>query len=219
MINPGLIAEAYKAYQEIGVLAPLRDQSPFVPGDGPLNAPVLLVGEAPGAQEVVELKPFVGPAGRFLDELLAECGLPRWMCWVTNVLMYRPPLNRTPERFEIAVSRERLLAEIEGIDPMLVITLGATARYALKPQGDPVSVCHGKLEPLGFVHNTDYRKGDPVQLEAETTNCMMLPTFHPSAALRDRQVHSKMRADLRFLEQFRVMDDRAGGSSPGGARA
>ncbi len=199
-----LIALAYEEYSRIGVLAPLRDQSPMVPGAGPLNAPVLLIGEAPGAQEVEELKPFVGRSGRLLNTLLATAGLPRRYCYVTNVLAYRPPGNRTPERFEIAASRERLCAEIEAVQPALVITLGAVARRAMKPQGDPVSVCHGKPEPLGFIHNQDYQRGDPIQLEAEVTlNCMMLPTYHPSAALRDPAVHAMMRADLGFLEQFR----------------
>jgi uracil-DNA glycosylase len=205
------ILAAYADYQQLDVLAPLRAQSPFVPGSGPLNAPLLLVGEAPGAQEVEQGEPFVGRSGRLLNTLLTMVGIPRRYCYVTNVLLYRPPGNRTPERFEIAASRERLLTEIEAVQPVLVITLGAVARRALKPQGDPVSICHGKPEPLGFVHNVDYQRGDPIQLEAEVTlNCMMLPTFHPAAALRDPAVHAMMREDLRFLERFRE-DDRAAG--------
>jgi DNA polymerase len=197
MIDPGLIDEAYKAYQELAVLAPLRAQSPFVPGDGPLNAPVLLVGEAPGAQEVTELKPFVGPAGQLLNKLLAEIGLPRWFCWVTNVVLYRPPGNRTPEQFEIHVSRPRLMAEIQGIDPGLVITLGATARRALMPHGPPVSECHGQLEPWN--------------------GRWLLPTYHPSAGLRDPRILDKMRADLAFLKKFSPIGAHDGDPVPGPA--
>lgn len=161
------IALAYAQYQELVVLAPLRKGSPLVPGSGPLNAPVMLIGEAPGSHEVEELLPFVGRSGRLLNTLLAASGFPRRYCYVTNVVLYRPPGNRTPERFEIAASRERLLAEIEAVNPVLVITLGAVARRAMRPQGDPVSVCHGRLEHLGFIHNADYRRGDPIQLEAQ----------------------------------------------------
>lgn len=185
MIDPGLIDEAYKAYQELAVLAPLRAQSPLVPGDGPLNAPVMFVGEAPGEQEVLQLKPFVGPSGKLLDTLLAEVGWQRWACWVTNVVCYRPPGNRKPERFEIHVSRPRLMAEIQGIDPGLIITLGATARQALQPDGPPVSECHGQREPW--------------------EGRWMIATYHPSAGLRDERVLAKMRADLAILKQFRLI--------------
>jgi DNA polymerase len=197
MIDPALIIQAYEDYEQIAVLAPLRAQSPLVRGDGPLNAPVLLVGEAPGAQEVVQLKPFVGPSGQLLDQLLAERGLPRWMCYVTNVLAYRPPANRTPEQFEIHVSRPRLQAEITGIDPALVITLGAVARRALVPDGPPVSECHGQLE------RRDGR--------------MMLPTYHPSAGLRDPRVLEKMRADLAVLPHWKEAfgGDPVSGPAPG----
>jgi DNA polymerase len=119
MIDPGLIDEAYKAYEELSSLAPLRAQSPLVRGDGPLNAPVLIVGEAPGEQEVKQGRPFVGPSGRLLDELLDERGLPRWMCWVTNVVCYRPPGNRT-HSFRSHFARRCWLRS--GHQPGLVIT-------------------------------------------------------------------------------------------------
>ena len=183
MIDPALIDEAYKVYEELPSLAPLRAQSPLVRGDGPLNAPVVIVGEAPGEQEIKTGRPFVGPSGKLLDELLDERGLPRWMCWVTNVVCYRPPGNRTPQSFEISASRFRLRAEINGIDPATVITLGAVARRALVPQGPPVSECHGQLE------RWDGR--------------IMLPTYHPSAALRDTRVLAKMRADLAVLPHWK----------------
>lgn len=197
MIDPGLIDEAYKAYQELASLAPLRAGSPLVKGDGPLNSPVVLVGEAPGAEEVKQGRPFTGPSGQLLDKLLAERGLPRWMCYVTNVVLYRPPGNRTPEQFEISASRPRLRAEINGIDPALVITLGAVARRALRPDGPPVSECHGLLEPLA---GRDKVLADCGQGEYSR---MMLPTYHPSAALRDPRVLEKMRADLAVLPDWR----------------
>jgi uracil-DNA glycosylase len=184
------IAAAYAEYAELTVLAPLRDQSPLVPGSGPLNAPFLVVGEAPGAQEVTELKPFVGPAGQYLNEVLAVSGVQRRMCYVTNVVLYRPPGNRTPEQFEIASSRKRLMAEILAVRPGLVISLGATARHAVNPLGGKISEIHGKL---GRVTVT----GWPDRFET-----WWLPTFHPAAALRSTAVAEMMAEDLRILQQI-----------------
>ena len=195
------IALAYAQYQELVVLAPLAAQSPLVPGAGPINAPVLLVGEAPGSHEVEELLPFVGRSGRLLNTLLAGAGFPRRYCYTTNVLLYRPPGNRTPERFEIAASRERLLAEIEAVSPMLVVTLGAVARRAMRPEGPPVSVCHGQLEEGREIPGRLRAKGAPLFLEP-SCEYKMMPTYHPAAALRDPEVHAMMRTDLSILEQF-----------------
>jgi DNA polymerase len=215
MIDPGLIDQAYADYEQLAVLAPLRAQSPLVRGDGPLNAPAVLVGEAPGEQEVKQGKPFVGPSGQLLDKLLAETGLPRWMCWVTNVVAYRPPGNRTPEQFEISVSRDRLCAEIWGIQPALVITLGAVARRAMKSQGPPVSECHGQLERIDWLR-------DPTHSGLNLTTgyrFMMLPTYHPSAGLRDARILEKIRADLAILKQFNPMGIPDGDPVPESAGA
>lgn len=195
------ITQAYEDYRKVAVLAPLRAQSPLVPGDGPLHTPVMLIGEAPGADEAERGRPFTGRSGKLLWHLLHEQGLKRWQCYVTNVLLYRPPGNRRPEAFEIAASRERLFTEIEVISPALIVTLGATARKATCPQGDPVSACHGRLERLGQAWCDDeVRRGAPLGLEASlTAPWVLLPTFHPSAALRDEEVMTMMKEDLAML--------------------
>jgi uracil-DNA glycosylase len=200
------IRAAYRAYEKLSSLAPLRAQSPLVPGHGPLDAPVMLIGEAPGEQEVKQGRPFVGPAGHMLDKLLIGAGLLPQLLYVTNTLLYRPPGNRTPEVFEISVSRSRLFAEIYAVRPQLVITLGAVARRALS-KGPPVSQCHGKLEIVGLLYGTEsWKFPDPVlpgSAQALTEHVFrMLPTYHPSAAIRDRIVHAKMQQDLAVLTRM-----------------
>jgi uracil-DNA glycosylase len=198
----GLIREAYRAYEEVPALNRLRSESPvLVRGSGYMRSPVVLVGEAPGAEEEKRKAPFVGPSGLLLGQLLNDVGFHRSLCYVTNVVCYRPAGNRTPYPFEIAASRGRLLAEIEAVAPMLVITLGKTARRALRPDGDPVSFCHGKVEDSREIPSGLHGKGDPVFLEPGH-DYKMLPTFHPAAALRDPAVLELLRADLEYLRQF-----------------
>nr|WP_196790706.1 uracil-DNA glycosylase [Motilibacter aurantiacus] len=135
-----------------------------VPGVRPAGADVLLVGEAPGAQEDESGMPFVGKAGQLLDGLLAEAGLPRERVAVANVLKCRPPKNRKPTRPEVARCRPWLHRQIELADPVLVVTLGGTAaEWVLKPG-----------VRIGEVRFSDvYYAGRRV-----------LCTYHPSAAIR-----------------------------------
>jgi uracil-DNA glycosylase family 4 len=197
-----LIAEAYRRYEEIPALNAIRANCrQLVRGSGYVRSPVMLIGEAPGEEEDKCGMPFVGRSGQLLDKLLAGQGFPRGMCYTTNVLCYRPAGNRAPYNFEIAVSRERLLTEVEAVGPMLVITLGATARKAMRPDGDPVSACHGRLEDSRPVPTIGMGGGAPLFLEP-SCDYKMLPTFHPSAALRDPAVLEMMTADLSYLRQF-----------------
>ncbi|NHC14955.1 uracil-DNA glycosylase [Motilibacter deserti] len=135
-----------------------------VPGVRPDSADVLLVGEAPGAQEDESGVPFVGKAGQLLDGLLEEAGLPRDRVAVANVLKCRPPKNRKPTRGEVARCRPWLARQIELADPVLIVTLGGTAaEWVLKP-----GVRIGELR-FADVHYAGRR---------------VLCTYHPSAAIR-----------------------------------
>jgi DNA polymerase len=189
MMSPGeQIAAAYMEYAQLAVLAPLAARSPPVLGHGPVNAPFVVVGEAPGEQEVKQLRPFVGRSGQYLFQALAAVGVQRRMCYVTNVVLYRPPGNRTPETFEIAASRKRLMAEIRAVRPGLVITCGATAKHAVDPGTGRIGEIHGKLRelvPPGW--HSSYR-------------CWWLPTFHPAAALRNPATAEMMTEDLQILQ-------------------
>jgi DNA polymerase len=139
-------------------------RSTVVVGDAPAGARLLLVGEAPGAQEDETGRPFVGRAGQLLDQLLAEAGLPRAEVAVLNVLKCRPPGNRKPRPVEIAACTPWWRAQRELIDPVLTVGLGATAATTLL----------GRLPSLGAmrgqVHEREERR--------------VIVTYHPSAALR-----------------------------------
>ena len=135
-----------------------------VPGDGPASW-ILLVGEAPGSTEDSMGRPFVGSAGRFLDELLSVAGLSREDVFVTNVLKCRPPSNRTPRSGEISACMGHLKRQMETISPSLVCILGSVALRSI----------------LGMGSITQAR-GRPVL----QNGIIYYPTLHPAASLYDR---------------------------------
>lgn len=128
------------------------------------GASVMLVGEAPGANEDVAGIPFVGKAGQLLDELLADVGLPRSSVAVANVLKCRPPKNRKPTRPEIANCRGFLDAQIALVDPAIVVALGGTAVEWFFGPGSKISELRGRFHDVG--------------------GRRVLATYHPSAAIR-----------------------------------
>jgi uracil-DNA glycosylase len=135
-----------------------------VPGDSGPGAEVLLVGEAPGAQEDATGVPFVGRAGQLLDTLLEEAGLPREQVAVSNVVKCRPPGNRKPRRSEVQRCRPWLERQIELLDPLLIVALGGTAAEWFA--GPSARIATLRAEPLTHA-------GRPVAV-----------TYHPSAAIR-----------------------------------
>ena len=148
---------------------------------GPAIARVLLVGEAPGAEEDRTGIPFVGRSGVLLGELLDEVGLERSMLYVTNVVKCRPPANRTPRAREVATCRRFLIGQLDTVCPVVVITLGNTATRAVLDTTRPISMLRGE------VHH-EPRSGRAV-----------VPTYHPAAALRGGAVIlDRLRSDLRL---------------------
>lgn len=153
------------------------DEARFVPGVGPLDADIVLVGEAPGAREVEEGEPFVGQAGAQLDRVLEDIGVDRDQVYITNVVKVRPPENRTPHVAEIDAWRDVLDAELERISPAVVVPLGTTATQALLDTEKGITEIHGqRFEADGYV---------------------IMPTFHPAAILYDRSKRSALVDDLR----------------------
>jgi len=169
-----------ETYAAAPMLQELAARSPLVRPSGPLNAPLMLVGEAPGRDEVIQGAPFVGAAGTLLDHLLERAGIIRRYAYVTNTVLYRPPGNRTPYPFEIQVSAPRLQQEIMIVRPEIVIALGSTAARAIGPRNVPVTELRGKWHAL----NT----GDH--------HCDLLVTWHPAAALRDRTAEQELAKHL-----------------------
>lgn len=134
----------------------------LVMGEGSPNAAVVFVGEAPGAKEDVLGRPFVGAAGKFLDELLASINLARSDVYITNIVKYRPPGNRDPLLTEIDAFKPFLLEQIEVIDPKLIVFLGRHSMNVFLPQLK-ISQAHGRA----------FRKAGRIYM----------PLYHPAAAL------------------------------------
>ena len=153
-------------------------------GVGSPSAEIMFVGEGPGAQEDLQGEPFVGRSGRFLDRLIAEeMGLTRHECYIANVVKCRPPGNRDPHPDEIASCRPYLEAQINLIDPAVVVTLGNFATKLLLGTTEGISRLRGRSCP--------YRRG------------VLVPTFHPAAVLRGAgDAQAQMRADLVRAKAF-----------------
>lgn len=147
-------------------LASVRRQ--VVVGEAPPDARLALVGEAPGAQEDVAGRPFVGRAGQLLDQLLIDAGLVRDEIAVLNVVKCRPPGNRTPRRDEVEQCRPWLVGQLEVIAPRLVVALGLTA----------VTWFLGRRTTLAGA------RGQVHQVPVGERTVPVLATYHPSAAIR-----------------------------------
>lgn len=159
-------------------------------GVGDPSADLMFVGEGPGAEEDLQGEPFVGRSGRFLDRLvLEEMGLTRDRFYIANVVKCRPPGNRDPHPDEIASCRPYLEAQIDLVDPAVVVTLGNFATKLLLGTTEGITRLRGRSYP--------YRRG------------VLIPTFHPAAVLRGAgDAQAQMRADLvraaRVLPQARA---------------
>ncbi len=142
-----------------------------------MGASVLLVGEAPGADEDATGRPFVGRAGRILDAALEAARLPRESVFITNVVKCRPPRNRRPKPDELAACGPYLVRQIASVRPRVIVTLGATALRGLLGPGHELKASRGKL----------LRWGDlPV-----------VATYHPAGVLYNRNLERALRSDLR----------------------
>ena len=116
-----------------------------VPGEGPENAEIMFVGEGPGFQEDQQGRPFVGPAGRLLERLLASIRLTRQEVYIANVVKCRPPGNRDPVPAEIGACRKYLEQQIELIDPKLIVTLGRHSLAWFLPS-EKIGRVHGQVK-------------------------------------------------------------------------
>jgi DNA polymerase len=146
-----------------------------VPGEGNEAAEIVFIGEAPGWYEDQQGRPFVGPAGRFLDELLASIGLKREDVYICNVIKCRPPNNRDPLPREIDACQLWLDQQLEILHPKLIVTLG---RYSLAKflPNESISKAHGKPHQVG--------------------NIICYPLYHPAAALHQQKFRQIIQADM-----------------------
>jgi DNA polymerase len=148
-------------------------------GEGDPNASVMVVGEAPGAEEDRTGRPFVGRAGKLLDLLLASVGFPREAVYICNVLKCRPPNNRDPQADEVEACSPYLIRQVELVRPRAILAFGNFAAHTLLRRDDPMSRLRGRVH--------DYR-GVP-----------LIPTYHPAALLRNPGWVRAVWDDLQLL--------------------
>jgi uracil-DNA glycosylase family 4 len=138
----------------------------LVMGDGNLDADIVFIGEAPGKNEDLQGLPFVGAAGKFLNEMLAAAGMVRSDVYITNIVKYRPPNNRDPLPEEKAAFWPYLLKQLQIIQPKVVITLGRHSMEYFLPG-----------MKIGQIH------GEPKRIQFGEQKIVIMPLFHPAAAL------------------------------------
>ncbi len=146
-----------------------------VPGEGAENAEIMFIGEAPGWHEDQQGRPFVGPAGLYLEQLLASIGLRREQVYITNIVKSRPPGNRDPLPTEILVCRPWLERQIELIRPKMIVTLGRYAMAMFFP-GKSISKIHGTAQ--------------------KRDNTIYYAMYHPAAALHQQSLRHAIGEDM-----------------------
>src|SRR5512143_1415729 len=152
-----------------------------VPGEGPDRCEIMFIGEGPGYYENEQGRPFVGAAGKFLDELLAQASLKRADVWITNIVKCRPPGNRDPLPEEVAACNEYLERQIRAVDPSIIITLGRHSMGKYMP-GAKITAVHGQMRRVGERY--------------------VIAMFHPAAALHQASLKPALLADFAKLPQL-----------------
>ncbi len=155
-------------------------------GAGNADADLMFVGEAPGAREDERGLPFVGAAGRLLDELLGGVGLRREDVFIANVLKCRPPGNRDPHPVEIEHCQDYLMRQVELIEPRVVCTLGNFATKLLRADGAGITRLHGR---------------DEVRVVGRRA-VRLYPLYHPAAALYTQSLQETLRGDFARLPEL-----------------
>ena len=155
-----------------------RNRTHAVPGEGPLDPIIMFIGEAPGWHEDQQGRPFVGPAGAYLEELIASIDLTRPEVYIGNVIKCRPPQNRDPLPAEVLACRPYLDRQVALIRPKIVATLG---RYSLARYfpGESISRIHGK--------------------ERRRDGVIYVPMYHPAAALHQGSLRQTIEDDMKRL--------------------
>ena len=170
----------------------------LVMGDGDLDADIVFIGEAPGKNEDEQGLPFVGAAGKFLNEMLESAGLKREEVYITNIVKYRPPNNRDPEPEEKREFWPFLLKQLEIIQPQIIATLGRHSMEYFLPDAR-ISVVHGK--PRRIHAMADGREFEWV----------IMPLFHPAAALYNGAMRETLMEDFAklpsIIKQIKTRDD------------
>lgn len=154
-----------------------REAGSVVFGEGNPRAEIMFIGEGPGAEEDRQGRPFVGTAGQLLDRILAAAGWSRGEVYIANIVKCRPPGNRQPQRDEIEACFPLLQKQVELIDPLIIVCLGAVASKTLIKPDFFITRERGSWHKIG--------------------NRMVMPTFHPAALLRDPRKKRPVWEDIK----------------------
>jgi uracil-DNA glycosylase family 4 len=153
-----------------------------VPGEGPVNSDIMFIGEGPGFHENEQGRPFVGAAGKFLEELLSDIGLSREEVFISNVVKCRPPGNRDPHPDEVETCTSSFLdRQIMAINPKIIVTLGRFSMNLLMPNSK-ISQVHGQAMKI---HGR-----------------LVVPMYHPAAALHQGSLRPVIKQDFSQLPQL-----------------
>lgn len=157
-----------------------------VPGAGSASSEIVFIGEGPGANEDRQGLPFVGAAGKFLDEMLRSIGLKRGEVFITNVVKCRPPENRDPFPEEVKICTDSYLwRQLEIINPAIIVTLGRHAMYRFIPPDKKIGEVHGKL-----FHLESPKSGKAFNI---------FPLYHPAAALYNGGMRGVLEDDFKKI--------------------
>ena len=159
-----------------------RGRTNLVFGEGSPQARLMFVGEAPGEEEDLQGRPFVGPAGQLLNNLLSKLGLSREEVYIANVVKSRPPGNRTPEADEVAACLPFLVKQIGSIRPQVIVTLGRVATQSLLDTKAPLTKLRGNWQKFQGIR--------------------VMPTFHPSYLLRFPKERHKTWEDMQQVMEY-----------------
>ena len=181
------VTELYDQVRSCTKCALHQSRTSAVPGEGPEGADIMFVGEAPGFHEDRQGRPFVGAAGKFLDELLAMIGLRREEVYICNVLKCRPPQNRDPQSDEIEACKPYLDRQIELIQPKIVVTLGRFSMARWFP-GARISRIHGQARKRRLPQSDGSR--------------LYYPMYHPAAALHQPSLRGTVEEDMRRIPEL-----------------
>ena len=171
----------------------------LVAGDGNPDAEIVFIGEAPGKNEDAQGKPFVGAAGKLLNNLLEEIGFAREDVFITNIVKYRPPDNRDPSPSEIAAFMPYLTQQLDVIEPRLVVPLGRHAMNVFLPELR-ISAVHGQPKRIRLKDAAGSK-----QQAAENLKLVILPLYHPAVALYNGNMRAVLAADFAKIPGILTM--------------
>ncbi len=158
-----------------------KGRTRVVPGEGPEHAEIMFIGEGPGFQEDRQGRPFIGPAGQLLEDLLSKIGLTRDQVYICNVIKCRPPNNRDPMSTEIEACKHWLDEQIRLVNPKAVVTLGRFSMSRWFP-GQSISRIHGR----------------PIKRDG----MLIFPMYHPAAALHQQNLRATLEEDMKKLPEY-----------------